>query len=140
MEWQETVNALGGVAVLGKDVISGAAFARKIEQGLPGTIVIRLKKFTHLSDADLSEVMPRLAAARMRAKRLSTEQSDRIARTAGIAALAQRVFGDAEAARDWLRTPNPTLNHATPLRLLRTGSGAKVVENILIRIDHGVYE
>ena len=35
MEWQETVKALGGVAVLGKDVVSGAAFARKIEQGLP---------------------------------------------------------------------------------------------------------
>jgi putative toxin-antitoxin system antitoxin component (TIGR02293 family) len=73
-------------------------------------------------------------------KKLSMEQSDRVARTAGIAALAQRVFGDAEVAREWLLTPNAALNHEIPLRLLRTGSGAKVVENILIRIDHGVYE
>ena len=65
---------------------------------------------------------------------------DRVARTAGIAALAQRVFGDADIAREWLLAPNPALNHKMPLRLLRTGSGAKVVEDILTRIDHGVYE
>jgi putative toxin-antitoxin system antitoxin component (TIGR02293 family) len=73
-------------------------------------------------------------------KKLSTEQSDRVARTAGIAALAQRVFGDPEVAREWLLAPNPALNHEIPLRLLRTGSGGKVVEDVLLRIDHGVYE
>jgi putative toxin-antitoxin system antitoxin component (TIGR02293 family) len=141
MEWQETATALGGVAVLGKEVISGVAFARKIEQGLPRAAIVRLKRFTHLSDADLAEVIPRRTLTSMRGvKKLSAEQSDRVARTAGIAALAQRVFGDADLARDWLRTPNPALNHETPLRLLRTGSGAKVVENVLIRIDHGAYE
>ena len=141
MEWLETVKALGGNAVLGKDVVSGATFARKVEQGLPRTAIAHLKQFTHLSDTDLSEVIPRRTLTSLRgAKKLSAEQSDRVARTAGIAALAQRVFGNVELARDWLRTPNAALNHETPLRLLRTGSGAKVVENVLIRIDHGVYE
>lgn len=141
MEWQETAKALGGNAILGKDVVSGATFARKVEQGLPRTAIARLKQFTHLSDADLSEVIPRRTLTSLRgAKKLSAEQSDRVARTAGIAALAQRVFGNVEVARDWLRTPNASLNHETPLRLLRTGSGAKVVENVLIRIDRGVYE
>ena len=141
MEWQETVKALGGVAVLGKDVVSGAAFARKIEQGLPRVTIVRLKRFTHLSDADLAEVIPRRTLTSIRAlKRLSAEQSDRVARTAGIAVLAQRVFGDAEIAREWLLAPNPALNQEMPLRLLRTGSGAKVVEDVLIRIEHGVYE
>lgn len=141
MEWQETVEALGGAAVLGKDVISGVAFARKVEQGLPRSTIARLKRFTHLSDSDLAEVIPRRTLTSIRGvKKLSTEQSDRVARTAGIAALAQRVFGDAELAREWLLSPNPALNQEIPLRLLRTGSGAKVVEDILIRIDYGVYE
>jgi putative toxin-antitoxin system antitoxin component (TIGR02293 family) len=141
MEWQETAKALGGTAVLGKDVISGAAFALKVEKGLPPSAIARLKRFTHLSDADLAAVIPRRTLTSMRGViKLSTEQSDRVARTAGIAALAQRVFGDAELAREWLLAPNPALNHQIPLRLLRTGSGAKVVEDVLIRIDHGVYE
>lgn len=141
MGWQETVNALGGVSVLGKDVVSGAAFARKVEEGLPRITIVRLKRFTHLTDADLAEVIPRRTLTSIRAlKKLSAEQSDRVARTAGIAVLAQRVFGDAELAREWLLAPNPSLNHEMPLRLLRTGSGANVVEDVLIRIEHGVYE
>jgi putative toxin-antitoxin system antitoxin component (TIGR02293 family) len=74
------------------------------------------------------------------ASRLTTDQSDRVARTAGIAALAQRVFGDAEVAREWLLTPNPALAGQVPLRLLRTGSGAHLVEAVLLRVEHGVYE
>jgi len=115
MEWQETVEALGGVAVLGKDVISGIAFARKVEQGLPRSAIARLKRFTHFSDSDLAEVIPRRTLTSMRGvKKLSTEQSDRVARTAGIAALAQRVFGDTELAREWLLSPNPILNQEVP--------------------------
>lgn len=141
MEWQETAEALGGPAVLGKDVVSAVALARKVEEGLPRAAIIRLKRFTHFSDSELAEVIPRRTLTSMRGvRRLSSEQSDRVARTAGIAALAQRVFGDAETARQWLLTPNPTLNDEVPLRLLRTSTGAKVVESVLIRIDHGVYE
>lgn len=141
MEWQETAKALGGVAVFGKEVKSGVAFARRIEQGLPASAIARLKHFSHLSDSDLAKVIPRRTLTSVRGvKKLSAEQSDRVARTAGIAALAQRVFGNAKLAREWLLAPNPALNHEIPLGLLRTGSGAKVVENVLIRIDRGVYE
>jgi putative toxin-antitoxin system antitoxin component (TIGR02293 family) len=141
MEWLETANALGGVEVLGKEVVSGLTFARRIERGLPYRVIVRLKKFTQLSDKDLTEVIPRRTLTSLRgARNLTPEQSDRIARAAGIAALAQRVFGDAEVAHDWLLTPNPALGHEIPLRLVRTSSGARVVENVLLRIEHGVYE
>lgn len=141
MQWQETVSALGGPDVLGKDVISGAAFVESVERGLPRGAVAELKRFSLLSDADLSEVIPRRTLTSIkRARRLTPEQSDRVARTAGIAALARRVFGDAEGAREWLLTPNPTLAGQVPLRLLRTGSGAQLVEAVLLRVEHGVYE
>ena len=141
MEWQETINALGGRDVLGKKVISGAAFVERVEQGLPRSAVTELKRFSHLSDSDLAAVIPRRTLTSIRrARRLTTEQSDRIARTAGIVALAQRVFGDVEAAREWLLLPNPALDRQIPLRLLRTGSGAHLVESVLLRIEHWVYE
>jgi putative toxin-antitoxin system antitoxin component (TIGR02293 family) len=95
----------------------------------------------YLSDSDLAEVIPRRTLTSLRtAGKLTAEQSDRVARTAAIAALAQRVFGNSEAARQWLVTANPALSNVVPLRLLRTGSGAEVVENVLIRIEYGVYE
>lgn len=141
MEWQETINALGGRGVLGKDVVSGAAFVETVERGLPRNAITELKRFSHLSDSDLAAVIPRRTLTSIkRARRLTAEQSDRVARTAGIAALTQRVFGDVEAAREWLLTPNPALEGHAPLRLLRTGSGAQLVEAVLLRIEHGVYE
>lgn len=141
MEWSETATALGGVAVLGKGVNSGVAFARRVEQGLPRTVIGQLKRYGHLTDADLTAVIPRRTLTSLRGlRKLTLEQSDRIARTAAIVAFAQRVFGDAEVAREWLLVPNASLGHEIPLRLLRTGSGAKVVENVLTRIEHGVYE
>ena len=141
MEWRETISALGGREVLGKDVISGAAFVQTVERGLPRSALAELKRFSHLSDSDLTAVIPRRTLTSIkRARRLTPDQSDRIARTAGIAALAQRVFGDVDVAREWLLTQNPALEGHVPLRLLRTGSGAHLVEAVLLRIEYGVYE
>lgn len=141
MGWYESANALGGTAVLGEGVTSGPAFVERIERGLPRRAITQLKRFSQLSDADLAAVIPRRTlSALKKASKLSPEQSDRIARTAGIVALAQRVFGDVSTAHDWLVTPNPALGARLPLRLLRTGNGADVVESVLLRIEHGVYE
>ncbi|MGH7575514.1 MAG: type II RES/Xre toxin-antitoxin system antitoxin [Longimicrobiales bacterium] len=141
MEWYETASALGGTAVLGAEVTSGHAFVDRIERGLPRRTVTQLKRFGDLSDADLSAVIPRRTLTSMkRVSRLTADQSDRIARTASIVALAQRVFGDVAVAREWLLTPNPALGHRVPMRLLRTGNGAQLVEAVLTRIEHGVYE
>ncbi len=141
MEWQETISVLGGRKVMCKDVVSGAAFVQTVERGLPRSAVTELKRFSHLSDSDLAAVIPRRTLTSIRqARRLTLEQSDRIARTAGIAALAQRVFGDVEVAREWLLTSNPALEGHVPLRLLRTGSGAHLGEAVLLHIEYEVYE
>lgn len=141
MGWHETASALGGTAVLGDEVSTGAGFVQRVEGGLPGKSLTFLKRFSGLSDADLTAVIPRRTLSTTRtATRLTPDQSDRVARTAGVVALAQRVFGSPEAAREWLLAPNPALAHEVPLRMLRTGSGGSLVEDVLVRIDHGVYE
>lgn len=57
-----------------------------------------------------------------------------------ITVLAERVFGSSGAARDWLLAPNAALGHEAPLQLLATAIGARRVEAVLIRIEHGVFE
>jgi putative toxin-antitoxin system antitoxin component (TIGR02293 family) len=141
VDWYETANALGGVDVLRGDVASGTAFVRKVEEGLPKRVVLQFKRYSGFSDKDLAEVIPRRTLTHLKqAKRLSPEQSDKVARMAGVTAHAQRVFRDSRLALDWLRTPNAALGHESPLPMLRTGSGAAVVDSVLTRIEYGVYE
>jgi hypothetical protein len=46
---------------------------------------------------------------------------------------------DPEAARQWLRTPKGALGDATPLAFAATDVGAREVEDLIGRAEHGVF-
>jgi putative toxin-antitoxin system antitoxin component (TIGR02293 family) len=48
-------------------------------------------------------------------------------------------FGTAEMAHSWLTTPNLALGQFQPLDLVGTCSGSQRVEEVLTRIDHGIF-
>ena len=54
-----------------------------------------------------------------------------------IQALAEDVFGDEERADRWFRESLGILGSKTPLEVAQTGSGARVVEQLLAKIDWG---
>jgi putative toxin-antitoxin system antitoxin component (TIGR02293 family) len=54
-----------------------------------------------------------------------------------IQALTEDVFGDAEKANRWLRENLAILDGRAPLEVAGTESGARVVEQILAKIDWG---
>ncbi len=64
---------------------------------------------------------------------------DRLFRGGRIAAQAEQVLGSRAKASAWLRKPNRALGGAVPLRQLDTDLGAGEVEDVLLRIAHGVY-
>lgn len=53
--------------------------------------------------------------------------------------LATQVFGDAEKARVWLRTPLPALDSQAPIDLLDTRAGYDRARNTLLRQAQGMY-
>jgi putative toxin-antitoxin system antitoxin component (TIGR02293 family) len=67
------------------------------------------------------------------------EESDRLLRLARVVERAVQVLGDRERARRWLTAPSPALGQAVPLALLDTDLGTHQVEELLGRIDFGVY-
>ncbi len=69
---------------------------------------------------------------------LSPAESERLLRFARIVERARDVIG-AERAAAWLRRPNRALGGAAPLSLLDTDVGAQEVEDVLGRIEYGVY-
>jgi len=52
---------------------------------------------------------------------------------------ATEVFGSAEVAKEWMRTPNLVLSEKTPLECADTEDGLQEVLNLLGRLEHGVY-
>jgi putative toxin-antitoxin system antitoxin component (TIGR02293 family) len=135
-----TAAALGGAAVLGIDIESEVELVQLVEEGLPIETLDRLMAIGDLRSAELEQIIPRRTISHLKAKgRLSPEQSDRVARAASVFALAHEVFANRDKANHWMRQPNRALQGATPLSLLRTGSGAQLVETILTRIAYGVY-
>jgi putative toxin-antitoxin system antitoxin component (TIGR02293 family) len=72
-------------------------------------------------------------------QRLSPEESDRLARLARILVHAEETFGSADKARRWLGKSNWTLGGNKPLSLLDSDAGALAVQQVLGRIQHGIF-
>jgi putative toxin-antitoxin system antitoxin component (TIGR02293 family) len=71
--------------------------------------------------------------------RLQPDESDRLVRAARIFAQAVGLFeGDEEAARRWLTSPQPALGGSTPWDYAATEIGAREVENLIGRLEHGI--
>jgi putative toxin-antitoxin system antitoxin component (TIGR02293 family) len=100
-----------------------------------------LKTLHRFTDEEIYNlVVPKRTLARRTAEKqpLSVEETDRAVRLARVGKMAETVFGNAEKAHRWLRKPKPSLEGETPLNYLASETGARVVEEMLTRIDHGI--
>ena len=55
-----------------------------------------------------------------------------------IFALAIKVLGTPQDAKEWLSTPQIDLGDRVPLDLLTTSAGASLVEEVLNRMEYGI--
>ncbi len=113
---------------------------RLVEARLATASIEGLRRSGLTDDEIYSLIVPRRTLTHRRARReaLSREESDRAVRLARIAALAEQVFGDSERAWRWLRAAKRQFQGRTPLQLMATEAGARLVEELLYRIDEGM--
>lgn len=92
-----------------------------------------------LSSQELAMVLPRrtLSHRRTRAEPLSVEETDRTVRLARLLALAETVLGDWDKALRWMRKPLKRFNGLSPMEMLSTEAGGRLVEEALVQIDEG---
>lgn len=115
--------------------------AEIVEHGLP-LANLALLRASGLSAAEIAEtvISPRtLKHRKTRGEPLSHEETDRLVRVARIVALAKNVFGTMEKSLLWLRMPDERIGDRTPLSLLQTESGGRLVESMLWQLDEGIY-
>jgi putative toxin-antitoxin system antitoxin component (TIGR02293 family) len=100
-----------------------------------------LSRHGYSEDEVFALVVPKRTLARRRAanERLTVEETDKTLRLARIAVQAERVFGAPEKAHRWLRKAKRELQGETPLAYLASEAGARVVEEMLFRIEHGIF-
>jgi putative toxin-antitoxin system antitoxin component (TIGR02293 family) len=136
------VNVFGGARTFSFKVRTLRDLHRSIGAG------IRYRGFEALLDRyglTAAEVAPvlgvpsRTLARRKKEGRFHADESDRLIRFGRIAALAEETLGTPAKAAAWLRRSNRALDNEAPLRQLDTDLGCRQVEDLLLRIAHGIY-
>lgn len=90
--------------------------------------------------AETIGIPERTLARRRAAGRLAPEESERLLRLSSIFEKAVELFeGDVISAVHWLASPKRALENQTPLQYARTEVGARQVENLIGRLEHGVF-
>ncbi len=113
-----------------------------VENGVPIAVFDTIKSQLQLSDKQLSQIIriPKSTlATRKKRGRFSYEESERLYRLQRLIEKAADVLGSIETARAWLRGNAYGLGDIPPLEFCRTEIGAREVENLLGRIEHGVF-
>lgn len=115
----------------------------QVEVGFP---FARLEQFERASGiaAEMTgrclSLPPRTRARRKASGRLSVVESERLLRLERLFGLVLQLFeGNAPEATRWLSRPKRALGKRTPLELARTEPGAREVENLIGRLEHGVF-
>lgn len=130
-------------SMLGFRVSNNLKLIDKIEKGLPYVSFVRLGKNIGIPlDALRSAVgiAPRTFTRRKDEKRFSCEESDRIVSLSRLFAQTIELFeGDVKAAQNWLKNPNHALAGRTPLDIAATETGTREVEDLIGRLEHGVF-
>jgi putative toxin-antitoxin system antitoxin component (TIGR02293 family) len=122
-------------------ISSDRDLATLVEKRLPVRTVKALVR-GGFSEAEVYQlVVPRRTLSHRIAKHepLSREESDRAVRVARVTAHAEKVFGDPEKAWRWLRKPKIAFDGKSPLEMLVTEPGARLVDQMIIQIDHGMF-
>lgn len=130
------------VTLLGLRTFDTPRLLERVRQGLSYSAWERFVRNTALpkhAAATLVQISSRTLNRRKEEGRLHPDESDRLLRATRIFAETLALFeGDAEQTRRWLTSPQLALGGSTPLDYATTGIGAREVENLIGRLEHGI--
>lgn len=129
--------------VLGRTRPSPSAFTlvHSVEKGLPVRALDLLTKKLGLAPTEIEMLIPRRT---LQYRRKSTDQllpadvSDRLVRLTELVQMAVDTFGSTDAALEWMRARNQSLENRAPMELAMTSPGSRIVEQTLGRVQHGI--
>jgi putative toxin-antitoxin system antitoxin component (TIGR02293 family) len=116
---------------------------RQVERGFSFNALRCMESHSGISVARIAAIIgiPERTLARRRSEgRLTSDESERLLRISRVFESAVDLFeGDSTNALKWLTTPKKAFENQTPLAYSRTELGAREVENLMGRLEHGVF-
>jgi putative toxin-antitoxin system antitoxin component (TIGR02293 family) len=123
----------------------GFGVSKLIESLKAGLPVRELDDLRSNLDLPMERLVPMLGISkatlhrRKNSGRLDAAESDRVVRFARLLGRAASVMETLDDGRRWLTSPQVGLGGPIPLEYAETEVGAREVENLLGRIEYGVY-
>jgi len=128
---------------LGLSVHSTPELIREVMRGFSYQTLVAFETNSGMSLQEVAGAIgiPERTLARRKASgRLAPEESERLLRLSSIFEKAADLFeGDVPSAVNWLSVPKRALENQSPLEYARTEVGAREVENLIGRLEHGVF-
>ena len=127
--------------LLGIAILTEQQMVHLIESHLPLETLSRLEQHGLSRDEVFSLIINPRTLKHRRTKRqaLSLDESERAVRVGRILATAEATLGDDKVALNWLRAPKQRFDGRTPMQMLSTETGGRLVEQMLLQIDEGMF-
>lgn len=129
--------------LLGINYKNTAQLIQAIDQGFSFATLERVRRETGLPMkmlADSIGISERTLTRRKKERRLTPTESDRLVSVTRLLSLATDLFsGDRNKAIRWFLAPSPALGNTSPLEMAVTVTGSREVENLIGRLEHGVF-
>jgi putative toxin-antitoxin system antitoxin component (TIGR02293 family) len=142
---QAAAGTLPAIRIVPQSPISQTVLALigRARARVPNAEVRQVSRPLELTVRELAPILDtteRTLARRLEgAGELGKSESERLLLLRQLAAHGVDVFEDQGKFNRWLRRPLPLLGNQSPLDLLDTASGFQVVDELLGRIEYGVY-
>ena len=136
-----SIDLLEYETVIGIDTRNRAESVKYVREGIPTNHVVQLQKAFDISIDLIGKAVGISSKTINRRKtgKLKKDQSERVLRLAHLFDRANEVFGDKQYVKTWFKTPIEALGGETPLDYADTEPGAQEIEDLLGRLEHGVF-
>lgn len=94
-----------------------------------------------MSDKELSSILPisqRQLIRYVDSHKLNKEITSHLIQLIELFQKGFKLFGQ-DKFKLWIRTPNKVIDNNTPIEVMDTSIGIEMIEDIIGRIEHGVY-
>lgn len=119
-----------------------APVINRVREGLDMDEFLALQEMLEVTEERLAGLLGMSRATlhrRKKVRRLDRTESDRLVRYARLLSHAAAALGGLDGARRWMTTPAIAFGGELPLDYADTEIGAREVDSLLGRIEHGVF-
>ena len=131
------------LSLLGLRSFDTASLLKRLDEGLSYAAFERLKRSFDVTSQELADaalITLRTLARRKKAGRMRPDESDRLVRLARVFSRAIDLYVvSVYEAQDWMIRSNRALGGVSPFEMAKTEVGSREVENLITRIEHGVF-